>query len=78
MKKIKKNEMSRQQLKDLFWSWIEPSLEGYSKQLEELLDSITYGQLLSFVEERVDFGDSDDDEEDEDAETEATDEETED
>ncbi len=51
----------RQALKDRFWSWLDPSVKGYSKQLEHLLDTLTDEQLTQFVTARV--GEDGDDEE---------------
>jgi hypothetical protein len=46
-------KLNRQALYDAFWSWIDPSIEGYSKQIEALLEILTDAQLKKFVEERV-------------------------
>lgn len=43
----------RQALKEKFWTWIEPSIESYSKQLESALDAMSDLDLDRFIEERV-------------------------
>lgn len=54
----------RDRLYDKFWSWIDPSIEGYSKQIEALLETLTDKQLREFVGERVEEDEEDEEDDD--------------
>lgn len=45
-------ETERKEFIDAFWSWIEPTLSGYSQTIQHLLETLTDKQLEDFMYER--------------------------
>jgi len=50
---MKLSETQRRELLDNLWSWIDPSIEGYSQIIADLLDTLTDTQLHKFVTART-------------------------